>query len=394
MIPVTHLSLVQARRLALRSLALELQSHSVSEVVQRLGYVQIDTIAVVERAHHHVLWTRLPTYEVSQLDRAQSEERQILEYWSHAAAYLPMEDYRFCLPRMAASRRRRAAWFRAHKPLTQHVMQRISAEGPLRAADFEAEPGHRAGPWWDWKPAKLALEYLFHAGRLLVTYRRGFQKYFDLAERVLPPHVNTTRPTPLAYGRHLIRRTLECHGLATENEIAYSKPYARTAVLQAVQAMTAQGTLLPVTVEGIQESYFVQPDHLEQTLSTPDSTSTAATVRLLSPFDNLVIQRKRLQQLFGFHYQIECYVPAAKRQYGYFCLPILWGERFVRRVDPKAHRSKRRLAVLSCFVEHELHGNADFWAAFSQALQTFATFNGCTSVIWPNPAQDHILIHN
>jgi uncharacterized protein YcaQ len=388
MTPVAHLSLIQARRLALRSLAPELQSHSVPEVVRRLGYVQIDTIAVIERAHHHVLWTRLPTYEVSQLDRAQGEERQILEYWSHAAAYLPMEDYRFCLPRMAASRRRHAAWFRSHKPLTQHVLQRIRAEGPRRAADFEAEPGHRAGPWWDWKPAKLALEYLFHAGDLLVTYRRGFQKYFDLAERVLPSHVNTTKPTPLTYGRHLIRRTLECHGLATEQEITYLKSYARTAVRQAVQTMTEQGTLLPVTVEGLSEVYFVQPDHLEQTLTvSPDSAPTAAAVRLLSPFDNLVIQRKRLQQLFGFHYQIECYVPAAKRQYGYFCLPILWGERFVGRVDPKAHRSTGRLEVLSFSVDSELRGNADFWTAFSQALQTFATFNGCTSITWRNPIQ-------
>jgi uncharacterized protein YcaQ len=388
MTPVAHLSLPQARRLALRSLAPELQSHSVPEVVRRLGYVQIDTIAVVERAHHHVLWTRLPTYEASQLDRAQGEERQILEYWAHAAAYLPMEDYRFCLPRMAASRRRHAAWFRAHKSLTQHVLQRIRAEGPLRAADFEAEPGHRAGPWWDWKPAKLALEYLFHAGDLLVTYRRGFQKYFDLAERVLPSHVNTTRPTPLAYGRHLIRRTLECHGLATEKEITYQKPYARTAVRQAVRAMTAQGTLLPVTVEGLPGVYLVQPEHLEQTLTTsPDSAPTAAPVRLLSPFDNLVIQRQRLQQLFGFHYQIECYVPAAKRQYGYFCLPILWGERFVGRVDPKAHRSAGRLEVLSCSGDSELHGHADFWAAFALALQAFAAFNGCTSVTWRDPAQ-------
>ena len=388
MTPVAHLSLTQARRLALRSLAPELPSPSVPEVVRRLGYVQIDTISVVERAHHHVLWTRLPTYDASQLDRAQGTERQVLEYWSHAAAYLPMEDYRFCLPRMAAFRHRRGAWLRAHKALTQHVMQRIGAEGPRRAADFEAEPGHRAGPWWDWKPAKLALEYLFHAGRLLVTYRRGFQKYFDLAERVLPSHVNTTRPTPLAYGRHLIRRTLECHGLATAKEITYSKPYARTAVQQAMLAMTEQGVLLPITVEGLSEVYFVQPDHLEQALSTPPGLEQrAASVRFLSPFDNLVIQRKRLQQLFGFHYQIECYVPAAKRQYGYFCLPILWGERFVGRVDPKAHRSTRRLEVVSLSVDSEAHGNADFWAAFSQALQTFATFNGCTSVTWPNPVQ-------
>jgi len=386
MTPVTQLSLIQARRLALRSLAPELQAYSVPEVVRRLGYVQIDTIAVVERAHHHVLWTRLPTYEASQLDRAQGAERQILEYWSHAAAYLPMEDYRFCLPRMAASRHRHDTWFRAHKPLTQHVLQRIRAEGPLRAADFEAEPGYRAGPWWDWKPAKLALEYLFHTGTLLVTYRRGFQKYFDLADRILPPHVNTAKPTPLAYGRHLIRRTLECHGLATEKEITYLKPYARTAVRQAVQAMTEQGILLPVTVEGLHEVYFVQPDHLEQTLTAAlTAAPIAATVHLLSPFDNLVIQRKRLQQLFGFQYQIECYVPATKRQYGYFCLPILWGERFVGRVDPKAHRSTGRLEVLSLSVDSEMHGKADFWAAFSEALQAFATFNGCASVMWPNP---------
>src|SRR5262249_39753001 len=255
MTPVAHLSLIQARRLALRSLAPELQTHSVLEVVRRLGYVQIDTIAVVEGATHQVFWTGSPTYEASQLARPRGGGLLPFESCSHAPPSLPMEDSPFSLPRMAASRRRRDAWFRAHKPLTQHVLQRIHAEGPLRAADFEAEPGHRAGPWWDWKPAKLALEYLFHAGRLLVTYRRGVQKYFDLAERVLPPHVSTTRPTPLAYGRHLIRRTLECHGLATENEISYLKPYARTAVRQAVQAMTEQGALLPITVEGLQESY-------------------------------------------------------------------------------------------------------------------------------------------
>jgi len=136
---------------------------------------------------------------------------------------------------------------------------------------------------------------------LLVTYRRGFQKYFDLAERVLPSHLNTTRPTPLAYGQHLIRSTLACHGLATEKEIAYVKPYARTAVRQAVHAMTEHGTLLPVTVEGLPEVYMVQPDHLEQILTAPlDAVPAATTVYLLSPFDNLVIQRQRLQQLFNF----------------------------------------------------------------------------------------------
>jgi hypothetical protein len=386
------LSLAHARQLALRSLAPAFQPRSVLEVVRGLGYVQIDTISVIERAHHHVLWTRLPTYDATQLAHAQGDARQIVEYWSHAAAYLPMEDYRFCLPRMAAYRRHRDEWFQAHRRLTQQILRRIRAEGPLRAADFEAEPGHRSGPWWDWKPAKLALERLFHAGRLLVSHRRGFQKYFDLVERVLPPHLNTKVPSSLEYGAHLVLRTLECHGLATEAELTYQKPHARAAIRQALAAMTESGTLLAVKVERWPAVYFVRSDHLQQFQTAPaDAATTAAVVCLLSPFDNVIIQRKRLQQLFGFDYQIECYVPAPKRMYGYFCLPILWGERFVGRLDPKAHRAAGRLELRALYLDGELQRNTDFLAALAQALQTFAAFNNCSSIAFP----DHVstLLH-
>jgi uncharacterized protein YcaQ len=383
------LSLAHARQLALRSLAPTFQPQSVLEVVRGLGYVQIDTISVIERAHHHVLWSRLPTYNAIQLAQAQGDARQIFEYWSHAAAYLPMEDYRFCLPRMAAYRRHRDEWFQSHKRLTQQILRRIRAEGPRRAADFEAEPGHRPGPWWDWKPAKLALERLFHAGRLLVSYRRGFQKYFDLVERVLPPDLNTRAPSSLEYGEHLVLRTLDCHGLATEAEIAYQKPHARAAIRQAVAAMTESGALLPVKVEHLPAVYFVRSDHLQQLqTASADAATPAAAVCLLSPFDNLIIQRKRLQQLFGFDYQIECYVPAAKRTYGYFCVPILWGERFVGRLDPKAHRAAGRFELRALYLDSELQHNTDFLQALTQALKTFAAFNNCSSVALP----DHVRV--
>lgn len=384
MTPVAHLALAQARRLALRSLAPEFPPQSVGEAVRGLGYVQIDTIAVIERAHHHVLWTRLPTYDTTQLSRAQREDRQIVEYWWHAAAYLPMEDYRYCRPRMLAYRQRHAAWFGANKRLIQHVLQRIQAEGPLRSADFEAGPEHRPGPWWDWKPAKLALEHLFHAGRLLVTYRRGFHKYFDLPERVLPAQVPTRMPMPQDYGAYVILKTLECHGLATEQEFAYLKAHARLAIRQALQAMLRKKTLLPVTVEGISGMYFVRPAHLESILSAAAlGDQQPPPVWLLSPFDNLVIQRRRLQQFFGFDYQIECYVPAPKRRYGYFCLPILWGDCFVGRLDPKAHRASGRLQVLALHLEPGLRQHPEFMAALSRTLQHFARFNGCTSVELP-----------
>lgn len=385
MTPMETLSLAHARQLALRSLAPTFQPQSVLEVVRGLGYVQIDTISVIERAHHHVLWSRLPTYDATQLAQAQGDARQIFEYWSHAAAYLPMEDYRFCLPRMAAYRRHRDEWFQAHKRLTQQILRRIRTEGPRRAADFEAEPGHRPGPWWDWKPAKLALERLFHAGRLLVSYRRGFQKYFDLVERVLPPGLNTRAPSPLEYGAHLVLRTLECHGLATEAEMTYQKPHARAAIRQALAVMTESGTLLPIKVERLPAVYFVRPEHLQQLRTAPvDAATTAAAVCLLSPFDNLIIQRKRLQQLFGFDYQIECYVPAPRRTYGYFCLPILWGERFVGRLDPKAQRRAGRLELRALYLDSDLQHNTDFLEALAQALQTFATFNHCSSVAFPD----------
>ena len=385
MMPTETLSLAHARQLALRSLAPTFRPQSVPEVVCGLGYVQIDTISVIERAHHHVLWSRLPTYDATQLAQAQGDARQIFEYWSHAAAYLPMEDYRFCLPRMAAYRRHRDEWFQAHKRLTQQILRRIRAEGPRRAADFDAEPGHRPGPWWDWKPAKLALERLFHAGRLLVSYRRGFQKYFDLVERVLPPDLNTRAPSPLEYGEHLVLRTLECHGLATEVEMTYQKPHARAAIRQALAAMTEGGMLLPIKVERLPAVYFVRPEHLQQIRTAPvDAATTAAAVYLLSPFDNLIIQRRRLQQLFGFDYQIECYVPAPRRTYGYFCLPILWGERFVGRLDPKAQRRAGCLELRALYLDSELQRNMDFLEVLAQALQTFAAFNNCSSVVFPD----------
>jgi uncharacterized protein YcaQ len=153
--------------------------------------------------------------------------------------------------------------------------------------------------------------------------------------------------------------------------------------------MTESGALLPVKVEHLPAVYFVRSDHLQQLqTASADAATPAAAVCLLSPFDNLIIQRKRLQQLFGFDYQIECYVPAAKRTYGYFCVPILWGERFVGRLDPKAHRAAGRFELRALYLDSELQHNTDFLQALTQALKTFAAFNNCSSVALP----DHVRV--
>jgi hypothetical protein len=187
--------------------------------IEQLGYVQIDTISVVERAHHHVLWSRVPNYQPKFLDQLVAE-RKVFEYWFHAAAWLPMSDYRFALPRMAQINGERS-WFEGiDRKLMHEILVRIEAEGPLRARDFEDTRASSTG-WWDWKPAKQALEQLFMQGELMVSGREGFQKRYDLPERVLPDTVDTRMPTMDEYASHLIETTLRAHGFASIKSMTY-----------------------------------------------------------------------------------------------------------------------------------------------------------------------------
>jgi uncharacterized protein YcaQ len=351
----------------------------VLEAIRHLGYVQIDTIAVVERAHHHTLWSRLADYRPAQLDELQAKDRKVFEYWSHAASFLPVQDYRYSLPRMRAIASGQRHWFRRNRKLMEAVLKRIATEGPLSASDFEAPPGSRRRNWFDWKPAKRALEQLFMEGRIMVDRRRGFQKVYDLPERVLPPGVDTSMPTPLELGRHLVTRALEAQGLMSEKEIGYLRSRDRSAIRLALAAMREEGAVRALSVEGIAGETFYA---LEAGLGTAALAARPATdrVHLLSPFDNAVIQRRRLSRLFGFDYQIECYVPEPKRRYGYFCLPILWGDRFVGRLDPKAERARGRLTVRSLAFEPGFKSKGELRPLLADALARFAAFNGCDTV--------------
>jgi uncharacterized protein YcaQ len=349
--------------------------------IERLGYVQIDTISVVERAHHHVLWSRVPGYQPAHLDALLSPPApRIFEYWSHAAAYLPLASYRYCLARMHTYASGQRRWFSApDKKVRRLVLERIRAEGPLQARDFDAPKRHKGGSWFEWKPAKRALEQLFTEGALMVRERRGFQKVFDLTERVLPPRVDTTRPTPEEQARFLIAETLRASGLGTAAEMAYQrrepgKPVVARALAEQVEA----GAVVAVRVQGVEEVYYTLPQALAA-LEPPEDTPAPAGLRILSPFDPLVIQRKRLQRLFGFDYQIECYVPEAKRRHGYFVLPVLHGDRLAARVDCKAERSRRVLVVKSLHLERPRE-RKQLRPLLQRALGEFAAFNGCDAV--------------
>ena len=345
------------------------------QAINHLGYVQIDTISVVERAHHHVLNTRVPNYSPEMLNDILIN-RDVFEYWSHAAAFLPMADFRYSLPYKNAIKGGQTHWYKTpDQKLMGELLTRIRVDGPLRSRDLETDSKKRSG-WWDLKPAKKALEQLYMQGDLMVCDRTGFQKTYDLTERVLPKHVNIQVPTIEEFASYMVSQQLRCHGLVTLKGVTYLRRNTplRNAVKSFVSDGLQQGRLQEVKVPS-GEVFVLETGALDQPLSRMSNRLT-----ILSPFDNSVIQRDRLKSLFQYDYQIECYVPAAKRQYGYFCLPLLFKGEFIGRMDCKAHRKDRHLEIKALYFESYNFDDDALVAAFVKAIKQFCLFQKCESL--------------
>jgi len=342
------------------------------KAIKHLGYLQLDTLAVVTRAHHHTLYTRTAIYKETHLDQL-LKERSIFEYWAHAASYLPIEDYRFTFPRKEEFLSGRSHWFQKDKKVMKYVLDRIKTEGALQAKDFESEKQH--GSWFDWKPAKIALGNLFMEGSLMISERKGFHKVYDLTERVLPSGIDTTKPTTDEYAEFLIKSTLRAHGFASAKEMAYLRKGMLPPVQQKLKQLAQQNLVIELHVEGVKEKQYAFPETLELKFKTK-----AAQVSLLSPFDNAVIMRNRLKQVFDFDYGVECYLPEHKRKFGYFCLPILYNNTFVGRLDPKADRQKKEFIIKSLYIENPPADMDNFLVSLSVAIKQFAAFHDCTKI--------------
>lgn len=335
-----------------------------------INYVQIDSISVVERAHHHSLWNRAENYDPIHIEQL-LEDKQIFEYWSHAASYLPMEDYRYSLPRKNTFAKGDEHWFKKDKQSMSYVLDRIRAEGPLQAKDFKDTRKSKAG-WWDWKPAKVALEQLFMEGKLMALKRQGFQKVYDLTEHVLPATIDTSTPSESDYFQHLIINYLKVNAIGTYQQITYLLKGLKVPVKKYCLQMIEEGLLITVNVDD--QYYFALPT-VHNLLKTKLSRHR---VKILSPFDNLLIQRKRTKALFNYDYQIECYVPADKRKFGYFSLPLLWGSTFSGRMDVKMDRKLGVLNVLHLHIETEKVD--EFIVDLKKELDKFLVFNNGTSI--------------
>ncbi|MGJ8669082.1 MAG: winged helix-turn-helix domain-containing protein [Oceanococcus sp.] len=353
--------------------------------IQHLGYVQIDTISVVERAHHHVLRTRVPQFTpdmTNQMLRA----GDIFEYWTHAAAFLPMADFRYSLPYKHAIKSGQTHWYKnPDQKLMAELLARVHADGALRSRDVETNTSKR-GAWWDWKPAKKALEQLYMQGDLMVSDREGFQKAYDLTERVLPSLVDAQMPSMDEFANHLVNQQLRCHGLVSVKGLTYQRRNLelRQAVKALIDERLAQGALEQVQVD-TGELFVLEAGALDRRLPR-----RSRRMMILSPFDNSVIQRDRLKVLFQYDYQLECYVPASKRQYGYFSLPLLFGDEFIGRMDCKVHRKTSHLEIRSLHFEQHNFEQDSVNAALLDAIIQFCQFQRCDLVTVKTVYPEHL----
>jgi uncharacterized protein len=311
--------------------------------VRHLGYVQIDTIHVIERCHHHILFTRIPGYRREHLHQAQSVDKSVFEYWTHALAYLPTEDFRFFVRDMRTYWSRRGAWFTNTKDTeVRRVLTRIRKNGALTIRDIDDEVlVEKDHAWASRKPSKRALQLAFYKGLLTVSQRAGMLKTYELTAR----HFGWQRPPAAASPRevceYLVDRALRCQGIVSLESISYLNPSGKPAVERVIDRRVRSKELVPVALDGAGKwQHWARPETLEQRLP-----QDCDLVHILSPFDPLVNQRKRSLLFFNYEHRFEAYVPKPKRVFGYFACPVLCGDEIVAAIDLKTDREQGQLLI-------------------------------------------------
>ncbi len=375
-----ELTVQDARRLLMRGQGLlasprrRASQAELERLIDHLGFVQVDSINVVERAHHLTLWSRLHGYQRSWLDNLLSE-RRLFEHWTHDASLIPTRHLAHWHHRYQRylERVRKHRWWEERlgpdwQAGSQAILGRIAREGPLRSRDFEG--GSEPGGWWSWKAPKAYLEYLWRTGQLAIRERENFQKVYDLSHRVLPP---TTPSSPEEHLDWACRSALERLGVATPSEVA-----GYWACLDLARARSwCLRHALKVRLQG--REYYALED-LAEKLKEPCEPPSG--MRLLSPFDPVLRDRKRAQRLFGFDYRFEAFVPAPRRVYGYYVLPVLERDRFVARLDPKLHRARKTLEIQGLWWEANSKPTASRRRALQQAVERLGAFLGAERIDW------------
>jgi uncharacterized protein YcaQ len=350
--------------------------------VRRMGVLQIDSIAVVARSPYLVLWSRLGSYEPRWLDDLLAEG-SLFEYWSHAACFIPIEDYGLYRRFMLEGREKSRAWMSAHPEEIARVLARVREGGEVRSAEFVRTDG-RAGGWWEWKPEKRALEHLFAAGELMISRRDpSFHRVYDLRERVLeralPGWEDALAPTYEEVQRALALGAVRSLGVAVARWVPDYFRTPKKGVAGLLAELADEGALLRAQIGD--EPAYVHPDNAKLAEAAASGGLDPSLTTLLSPFDPVVWDRARALELFGFEYRIEVYTPAASRRYGYYSLPILHRGTLVGRLDAKAHRKEGLFEVKALHLEPDVSATEDLVFGLAGALRGCAAWHGTPEIL-------------
>jgi uncharacterized protein YcaQ len=344
-----NLTKLQARRAWLRAQRLDAPipfgegPPATAAAVEHLGYVQIDTINVIERSHHHILWSRIPAYRRADLREAQSVDKSVFEYWTHALSYVPVKDLRFFIPAMNRHKREGHKWLTSVKPGDlRKVLRLIRRDGALTIRDIDDDVlVDKEHLWASRKPSKRALQLAFYTGVLTISERNGMLKTYELTAR----HFGWDRPPKGASAgeaaAYLLDRALRAQGVVSLDSICHLDAPSKPAIRRLIEARVRRKELVPVALEGAgKQEHWAEPATLQNA-----GDNASELVHILSPFDPLIIQRKRTELFFGYGHRFEAYVPKEKRVFGYFALPVLAGDDIVAAIDLKTDRKRRELLV-------------------------------------------------
>jgi uncharacterized protein YcaQ len=358
-------------------------------IIRKLGFVQLDTIQVVSRAHHHILWSRNQHYREPMLNKIMETDRKLFEHYTHDASVLPMEFY----PMWQRQFRRKkeqidnANWYKSMLDVAgrEAIKIRIANEGPLSTHAFDTKV---VGPkeMWARPPHKLALDYMWYSGELATCHRKNFTKFYDLAERIFPKDLRDQNHTDQVQVDWLCASALERIGFGTLGEIQKFWE-ATTSQEVKVWAKRAKHALIPVELQSADGSWnaaYACPD-IEERIA--NITTPTSRLRILNPFDPAIRDRNRLIRLFGLDYRIEMFVPAAKRQWGYYVYPLLEGNRFIGRIEVKADRTKGTLNIINLWSEPKVKWTAQRTIKLEAELDRLARFISCNTVNWTCPNQ-------
>ena len=355
-------------------------------LIDRIGFVQVDSITTVERAHHMILFARRPAYRPEALKHLLERDRQVFEHWTHDASILPMSLFPFWQHRFARDADRLRdnwrKWFRdGYEAQFDTILNRIAAHGPVTSSDVGQGEARGKGGWWDWHPSKTALEWLWRTGALQITRRDGFQKVYDLTERVIPAAHRAPCPPPESVIDWACTAAVDRLGFATPGEVAaYWNAVTPQEARDWCKAGLSTGHLIEIAVEGADGSHrhsLARPDVLARAAAAPEPPGR---LRVLSPFDPALRDRNRAERLFGFHYRIEVFVPEALRRYGYYVFPLLEGAQLVGRIDMKARRDAATLHVRALWPERGIRFGTGRMARLEAELDRMARFAGCENV--------------